>query len=183
MDTTKKIREPLLDLEESRKREQQQHETSEALLAGLRAIVLAGDADEIFHGLLDVLREPLDFETAFVLRENSDGILTATTSSEPSFADTVWEPQAMFERVLAGQPVAVNDTELVDEWRAQPDPVRQGARSALHFAIHASEPRVLFVCTHSERAHFSQQHVSLACCFSVLATQALQKIESGFEIT
>ncbi|MCD4750778.1 MAG: GAF domain-containing protein, partial [Thermoanaerobaculales bacterium] len=183
MDRSEEMREALLDLEESRKRERQLRKTSEALLAGLQAIVLARDPDEIFRELSDVLREPLDFEAAFVLRENSDTTLTAIASSDPSFADTVWRPQAMFERAFAGQPVAVYDTELVDEWRSQPDPVKQGARSALHFAIHVSEPRTLFVCTHPERAHFSQQHVTLARRFSVLATQALQKIESGFEIT
>lgn len=177
MDTTEELREALLDLEEAGKRERQQRQVSEALLAGLHAIVMARDPDGIFHGLLDVLREPLDFKAAFVLREKREGTLTVAVSSDPAFADTVWRPQAMFERVFAGRPVAVYDTELVDEWRPQPDLVKQRARSALHFAIHASEPGALFVCTHPERSHFSGQHVTLARRFSVLAMQALQKIE------
>lgn len=183
MDRSEELREALLDLEKSRKREQEQREISETLQAGLHAIVLARNPDEIFSGLIDVLQEPLGFKAAFVLTEKRDGALTVTVSSDPSFDDTLWQSQAMFERIFTGQPVAVYDTELVPEWSLQPDPVREKARSALHFVIRASEPRALFVCTHSEPAHFSQQHMTLARRFSVLAVQALQKIESDFKIT
>ncbi|MBW2701704.1 MAG: response regulator, partial [Deltaproteobacteria bacterium] len=183
MDNSEKLREALLDLDESRNRERQQRKTSEMLLAGLHAIVMGKNPDDIFHRLLDVLREPLGFEAAFVLRESRDGSLKTIASSDPAFAETVWQPRAMFERVFSGQPAAAYDIEIIDEWRAQPDPVKKMARSALHFAIHTCEPRALFVCTHPERAHFSQQHVTLAHRFSVLAMQALQKIDSGLEIT
>ena len=183
MDNSEKLREALLDLEESRKREHQQRKTSEMLLAGLHAIVMGKNPDDIFHRLLDVLREPLGFEAAFVLRESRDGSMKAIASSDPAFTETVWQPRAMFERVFSGQPAAAYDIEIIDEWRAQPDLVKKTVLSALHFAIHTCEPRALFVCTHPERAHFSQQQVTLAHRFSVLAMQALQNIDSGLEIT
>ena len=183
MDNTEKLREALLDLEESRRREQEARQISEVTLAGLRAIVLAENPEEIFHAVLNVLREPLDIKEAFVLTEQRDGTMTVTASSDQSFAGTIWRPKSMFERALAGQPIAVYDTKLVEEWRSQPDPIKARARSALHFAIHTSQPRTLFVCTHSDPAHFSKRHVTLARRFSVLATEALQKIESNIEIS
>jgi PAS domain S-box-containing protein len=183
MDNTEKLREALLDLEESRRREEKARQISEVILAGLRAIVLAENPDEIFHAVLDVLREPLDIKDAFVLTEQRDGTMTVTASSDPSFADTIWQPHSMLKRALAGQPIAVYDTNLVEEWRSQPDPIRERVRSALHFAIHISRPRTLFVCTHSAPAHFSKRHVTLARRFSVLATEALQKIESNIKIS
>ena len=182
MDRSEELREALLELEESRKREQEQREISETLLAGLHSIMLARDSGELFRELSDILRKPLDCEAAFILTENSDGTLTATVSSDPAFADTVWQPHAMFERVWAGQPVAVYDTELVPEWEPQPARIKERARSALHFAINSSGQKALFVCIHSESAHFSQQHVTLARRFSAMATQALQMIENDYEI-
>ena len=182
MDTSEKLREALLQLEETRKREQQERKISETLLEGLSAIVQAHDPDEIFRELLRVLREPLGFEEAFMLIERDDGTLTTSTSSDPIFLDTVWQPGAMFERVFAGQPAAVYNTKLVPEWRSQPDPVKRISGSALHFTIHSSQPRAMFVCVHSQPAHFSRRHVLLARRFSILATQALQRIEFSFEI-
>ena len=182
MDTSEKLREALLQLEETRKREQQERKISETLLEGLSAIVQAHDPDEIFRELLRILREPLGFEEAFMLIERDDGTLTASTSSDPIFLDMVWQPGAMFKRIFAGQPAAIYNTKLVPEWRSQPDPVKRISRSALHFTIHSSRPRAMFVCTHSQPAHFSRQHVLLAQRFSILATQALRQIEFSFEI-
>ncbi|MCP4654533.1 MAG: response regulator [bacterium] len=178
MDTSEELREALLSLEDARKREAHQRRMAEALLAGLRVLVLTEDADKLFRKLFDVMREPLDFEAAFVLTANGEGTLKPVASSVPLFADTVWRPRAMFERVIGGQPVAVFDTHLVEEWSSQPAPVRRSVRSALHFSIHTTERKAVFVCTHSSRAHFSRDHVILARRFSMLATQALQKLES-----
>jgi len=178
VDTSEELREALLNLEDARKREAHQRRMAEALLAGLRVLVLTEDVGELFGKLFDVMREPLEFEAAFVLTANGEGTLRPVASSVPLFADTVWRPRAMLERVIGGQPVAVFDTQLVEEWSSQPPPVRQAVRSALHFSIHTAERKALFVCTHSHRAHFSRDHVLLARRFSMLATQALQKLES-----
>ena len=172
----------MLELEESRKHEQQQHKTSELLLEGLHAIILARDTDEIFNELTDILQKPLKCEAAFVLTVNGDGTLTATSSSDPVFAGTVWQPLAMFERVLAGRPVAIYDTELVPEWGSQPARIRERVRSALLFAINTTGQKALFVCVHSQRAHFSQQQVTMAHRFSAMAAQAIQRIEYSHEI-
>ncbi|MDY6990775.1 MAG: ATP-binding protein [Thermodesulfobacteriota bacterium] len=178
MNRSEELREALLDLEEARKREERQHEIAEALLAGLRVVVLTTDLGALFPKLFDVMRAPLDFEAAFVLEATSDGTLVPAASSDPMFASTVWRPCGMFERVMAGHPVAVFDTQLVDEWRAQPAAIIGAARSALHFSICTKEQKAMFVCTARDRAHFSSDHIDLARRFSILATQALQKLES-----
>lgn len=154
----------------------------EVLLEGLHAIIIAVDPDEIFHKLTDILRKPLECKTAFVLTESSDGTLTAISSSDPTLINTVWQPRAVFKRAFTDKPVAIYDTELVHEWRLQPDSIRKNTRSALIFAINTSGQRALFVCTHSEPAHFSQKHVTLARRFSAMVTQALQGIERRLEI-
>ena len=178
MGTSEELREALLNLEEARKREAQQRQMAEALLAGLRVLVMTEDPHELFLELFEVMRDPLDFEAAFVLQENEAGTLSPMTSSDPVFMGTLWQPGSMFRRVMGGQSVAVFDTGLVDEWYAQTETIRQIARSALHFSIYTTQRRALFVCTHSQRGHFSRNHVTLARRFSFLATQALHQLES-----
>jgi signal transduction histidine kinase/CheY-like chemotaxis protein len=178
MSAFEELREALLNLEESRKREAHQRQMAESLLAGLRALVMTDDSDELFSSLFEIMRKAVAFETAFVLVENRDGSLTPLASSDPGFMYTVWHPKGMLKRVMGGQTVSVFDTRLVEEWKAQSAAIPQAVRSALHFPIHTAKRKAIFVCTHSGRAHFTRDHVLLARRFSVLATQALQKMES-----
>ena len=178
MDTSEELREALLNLEDARNREAQQRQTAEVLLAGLRVLVFTEDPHELFLGLFDVLRKPLDFEAAFVLTADDEGLFTPQATSDALFDETVWKPHSMFRRIMEGQPVAAFDTELIDEWRSQPRSIRDSVRSALHFSIRSSEQNALFICTHSSRGHFSRDHLALARRFSMLAVQALQKLEA-----
>ena len=178
MDKSEELREALLNLEEARKREALQRQMAEALLNGLRVLVMSKDPYEIFAQLFEVMKKPLEYDAAFVLLENEDGSLSPLTASDSVFLGTVWQPGAMLKRVMKGQPVAVFDIQLVEEWKNQPETVRRLFRSALHFSIHTAEKKAIFVCTHLKRAHFSKEHVVLARRFSVLATQAMQKLES-----
>ena len=178
MGTSEELREALLNLEEARNREAQQRQTAEALLAGLRVLVFTEDPHELFLKLFDIMRQPLDFEAAFVLTADDEGLLKPQATSDALFGETVWRPHSMFRRVMKGQPVAVFDTELVDEWCSQPRFIRDSVRSALHFAIRSSEQKALFICTHSGRGHFSRDHLALAHRFSMLAIQALQQLEA-----
>jgi signal transduction histidine kinase len=182
MPTSEELREALLNLEEARKREEHQRQIAEALLAGLHAMVLTTDPQEMFLKLFEVMRQPLDFQGAFVLVLDEQGTLKTVASSDPSFIGTVWEPRAMFNRVLGGVPTAVFDTRMVEEWRLQPEALRQSARSAIHFSFNTKESKAMFVFTHSQRAHFSRDHIELARRFSILATQAMQKLESEAKI-
>ncbi len=178
MGTSEELRELLLDLEEVRKKEALHHKMAEALLAGLQVLVASKDPHSLFIRLFDVMKEPLGFEAAFVLLEHDDGTFMPLASSSPVFMQTVWRPRVMLNRVLQDRPVAVFDVHLVEEWNAQPETVRLDIRSALHFSLHTAKKRAIMVCTHSHRAHFSKEHVTLAKRFSMLATQALQQLES-----
>jgi len=178
MGESEELREALLNLEDARNREALQRQTAEALLAGLRVLVFTENPQELFLRLFDVMRKPLDFEAAFVLTEVDDGLFKTQATSDTLFSTTVWKPHSMFRRVIEGEPVAVFDTELVSEWCSQPKLIRDSVKSALHFSIRSSEQKALFICTHSSRGHFSRDHLTLAHRFSILAIQALQKLEA-----
>ena len=172
------LREALLNLEDARNREIQQRKMAETLLEGLRVIVLADNPHTLFLQLFDVMRKSLDFEAAFVLTMDDEGLFRPQATSDALFEKTVWKPMSMFHHVIEGQPVAAFDTSVIAEWRAQPDSVKNSVRSALHFSIHPSVRKALFICTHSKRGHFSRDHITLTRRFSILATQALQKLET-----
>ncbi|MFO7598223.1 MAG: response regulator [Candidatus Desulfacyla sp.] len=182
MSSSEELREALLNLEKARKREAHERQMAEALVAGLRALLTTEDSNELFQRLFDVMRNPLDFERAFVLIEEEGPAFKAVASSDPLFVDTVWHPKAMFRRVMEGRPTAVFDTQLVEEWRSQPEAVRRTCRSALHFSIQTLARKAIFVCTHSRTAHFSTHHSTLAKRFSALASQALNRLESEARI-
>ncbi|MBN1276047.1 MAG: response regulator [Deltaproteobacteria bacterium] len=178
MDTSEELREALLDLEEARKKEKIHRQMAEVLLEGLRVLVVSQDPHELFSRIFEVMKKPLDFEAAFVLLENKEGLFIPMIASSNLFYQTVWKPKAMLKRVIQGQPVAVFDTDLVEEWNDQPEKIRNAVRSALHFSIHTSGRNAIMVCTHPNHAHFSKHHVMLARRFSILAAQALQKMEA-----
>ena len=178
MGTLEELREALLNLEDARKREALQREMAEALLEGLQVLSVSEGPHELFPRLFEAMKKPLGFASAFVLVESGDGTLLPLAASDQAFAKTAWRPGAMLKRVLDGQPVAVFDTRFVEEWISQPEELRNAARSAIHFSIHTAERRAVMICVHPARAHFSKDHVTLARRFSVLASQALQKIQS-----
>ncbi len=178
MDTSEELREALLNLEDAKEREKQHKEIAETLLAGLRVLAFTENPHDLFQGLLDVIGRALDFEAAFILKMNGQGMLIPESISDDRFAKTVWKPQAMFQRVLDGESVAVFDVGLVDEWRSQPKDVRDSVRSALHFSIGTPKQKAMFIFTHSDHGHFSRNHLTLARRFSMLASQAFQKLET-----
>ena len=133
MDKSEQLREALLNLEETRKREAQHHQMAEVLLAGLRVLVFTEDPNELFLKLFEIMREALDFEAAFVLTIDDEGLFRPQATSDALFDQTVWKPMSMFRRVIEGQPAAAFDTRLIEEWQSQPETVKSSVRSALHF--------------------------------------------------
>ena len=62
MDKSEELREALLNLEEARKRELLQRQMAEALLNGLRVLVMSKDPYEIFAQLFEVMKKPLEYD-------------------------------------------------------------------------------------------------------------------------
>ncbi len=181
-DTSEVLRETLLNLEEARKKESLQKKIAEALLAGLRVVVLTEDTHLMFEKLFEVMNEALDAEAAFVLSADEDyedeGFLRIEAASDDKFINLRWQAGALMKRVLDGDVVAVFDVSSVPEWIDQHANFQDEIRSALLFSISAVEKKAVFVGAHSKRGHFSREHLNLARRFSILATQALLKLET-----
>lgn len=176
-DNSEILRETLLDLARSREDEERQRRTSEALLAGLRVLIKPAESSRMFLELLEVMREVLDFEDAFVLLRRPDGSLLAAASTSEDLRKYRWWPKTLLNRVLSGQAAAVFDVRMIDEWRQQPRELLDRVRSALHIPLRGGEQAAILVCIHSRRSFFSRSHQRLAEQFSTLASQALLNVE------
>jgi len=177
--SAERLRELLLDLEQSQQRERELRAQSDALLAGVRAFTEASSPDDLFRRVLDVLKEPLAFEDAFVLRAGSDAsMLVATTATNEALLGTRWTLGKTFTRILsAGRVVVHLDTSVVAEWKEQSAEVRARAGSAICIPLRGTSENALLVCTRAAAKAFQPTHEQMAKRFQPLATQALRDAE------
>ena len=174
------LREMLLDLERARKQEKQLRIETEGILEGLRIITLSKNTQDAFVRLLEVLRNLIHVENAFVLREHSPDYLriAAKTNALILTQNTVWKTGKIFERVLSGRPVILFDINKSSEWMDQPDELRSQVKSALHAPIETPSFKAMLVCISPIKAFFRQDHIKLIQRFTPLASQALQNLEN-----
>ena len=149
---------------------------AERLLEGLHVLTRSLDKNEMFSGLLNVLRGVLSFENAFVLLMQEDGTMQPIAVTDPQLNDRVWYPQAYFERVLNGRSGAAFDVSMITEWKMQ-TVLPTTITSALHVAVRTENSTALLIGTHHQRGFFTQQHIELADRFRVMATGALRSAE------
>lgn len=177
MKESEQLLESLLDLERSRQREHDLRVETEALLEGLRGITYAQDTETLFCALVKVLHSVIEFEDAFILQAKTNEGMAPVASTSDRLKGTTWQPLSVFNRVVAGRPVAAFDIAQVAEWTRQPDAVREGIKSALHIGLSSGHQAAILVVTHSSPRHFGAAQVKQAGRFAPLASQALLTLE------
>lgn len=180
---SEQLLETLLDLERSRQRERDLRIESEALLEGLRSITDAQDTETLFQALVRVLHSVIDFEDAFVLQAQNGGEMVPIVSTSERIQNTTWQFLSVFNRVLAGRPVATFDVGQMPEWAQQPPSVREGVKSALHIGLHGGQQATILVVTHPDSRHFGAAQVKQASRFAPLASQALLTLDLQRAVT
>ncbi len=178
MNNEETLREALIDLEHAKEQEHRLRLESDGLLKGLNILIRPVDSRQMFRELMEVMREVLGFEQAFVLVSENDRTLTPVASTDARFEGSRWIPQAMFQRVMAGNPIASFDVRQTGEWRVQPDKLLENVTSALHIPMLTNRQAAVLVCTHSSRAFFNHNHLNLAKRFTPLASQAMINAEA-----
>ncbi|MFN8488580.1 MAG: PAS domain S-box protein [Caldilineaceae bacterium] len=149
---------------------------TECLLDGLHVLNQARDFNQILAGMLDVLRNVLNFEQAFILQLDVGGNLVVLHSTDATLTDEIKQPQAFLRRVMANQVTVASDVTQSPAWQAQPTALLERVGATLFVPLQTAA-RYLLVCVHHERDFFTEKHVNLATHFSALATQALQNVE------
>jgi len=171
-----------LDLVRTQEESRASSRQNESLIKGLRTMTKALDVDQIFSGMLKVLRDVLDFEDAFILAQDPDDQFSTVASTNDLFEGSIWKPQRLFERVLTGKIVSSYNVSQIPEWQQQDPSFHQRAVSALHIPVSTEKKEAILVCIHSAKGFFTRKHVKLAGRLAVLATNALQNAELYTEL-
>jgi PAS domain S-box-containing protein len=172
-ESEEELRETLLDLERARRAERQLRVQNEGLLKGLELLGSTKSNQEMFARLLELLREILECQEAFVLSGEPGESMEVVAATSEGFDEIVWEPGELTGRVLESEPVATFDAQLIPEWKPVLERRELEVTSALHIGLRAEPQASLLVCTHDEPGYFSPEHIQLGRRFSMLATQAL----------
>jgi hypothetical protein len=175
--TVERLREALISLERSRRRERELRAIEASMVDVVRVLALAEHRGGTFGALLEALRHVLPFEEAAILVPEADGSFEPAACTNEWLAALHLPPGRMLARVVSGEIVVAFDASLIPEWRAQPAAVRARARSVMHVPLHAGGSAVLFVCTHSAPARFEQRHIDMVKRLIPLAGQILRRLE------
>lgn len=176
---SERLREIVLDLKQAQARERQLRLEADTLLHGLKALTLARDSAEVFGRIMEVLREPLGFEQAFVLSAagSPEGELRMIASTAPVVGDARWCVGALFSRALEGEVIISVETAQVWEWQQRPVAQAAQVRSAIYIPIIGERQRALLIATHSQRVRFDHRHKQMASRFKPLISQAMARVE------
>ncbi len=166
------LREALFDLDRAKRAEQNLRRQYEHLLRGLEVLRRTDSNEEMFDELLELFRETLEFDEAFVLVRQEASTMQPVATTDPRLGDLEWHTGDLTTRALASDPIAVFNVELVPEWQKLADPGLDVA-SALHIGIDAETTDALLVGTHPDRGFFSPDHVEIGDRISMVATQAM----------
>jgi hypothetical protein len=176
-ETVERLREALISLERSRRRERELRAVDAVMVDVVRVLTLAERPRETFASLLEALRGAVPFQDAAILVRARDGAFRPAARTCDWLGALELRPARMLGRVVAGETVVLFDAGLVPEWSMQTAAVRERARSVLHVPLRIGPAAVVLVCTHDEPARFDQRHVDVLKRLVPLAGQILAKLD------
>ena len=169
------LREALVALEQATIRERQTRLESEFLLESLRDLGFAEQTSEVYARSLEMLRQSVLFDEAFVLRAAFSGEpLQVVASTHAKFQDQSFEMGSHFERVKSGAAIPVYDIEMMEEWQKQPVAVRENVVATLSIPVPQEIGATIIVCTSPERGGFNDASLQAAQRFGLLVAQAIR---------
>lgn len=167
--------EALVALEQATIRERQTRLESEFLLESLRDLGFVEQTSEVYARSLEMLRQSVFFDEAFVLRAAFSGEpLQVVASTHAKFQDKSFEMGSHFERVKSGAAIPVYDIEMMEEWQKQPVEVRENVVATLSIPVPQEIGATIIVCTSPERGGFNDASLQAAQRFGLLVAQAIR---------
>jgi signal transduction histidine kinase len=177
IESVERLREALIDLERSRRREHELRRVEGSLLDVVHILALAEHREQTFDALLRTLRGMLDFEEAAIFAPAENACYAAIASTCGWLAEVRLEAHQTLKRVLDGHTVISFNAWAIPEWQRQNEEIRAHVHSAIHLPMRTGAEGVLLVCTHSSPARFEQRHLELADRLAPLLRQILATLD------
>lgn len=159
-------------LERSRARERELRRESETLLEGLRILTKPIPSQNVFEGLLALLKGHLGFEGASLIRRHWQGHLVAAVATDAGLKAIDWKSVADKTHGLPEEPMLCdgNSPVLMALNEVDGDPVWN---SAIIVRLAIENQPAWLVCLHSAPQFFSSYQLGLASRLALLTNQAL----------
>lgn len=101
------FQEILLELKRSKEREAQLHKENQVILRGLSAISDAQTKEDIFNGLLNVIKEFVEFDNAIVVSSTDKDNFSVLASTNPYFDNLEWSYNDLFYRACHDETIVL----------------------------------------------------------------------------
>jgi signal transduction histidine kinase len=174
------VREALINLDRSHKKERLLREQANSLLEGLEIITSATGTEDMLGQLLKMVTEQLQCEDAFILSPQQKSMecekLDCIGATDPLFREREWVGGKIFKRALAGHPVMLFSVLKVEEWQQQSEEVQQKCGSVLLISFPGVDRPIILCCVSRQRAYFNKTHLSLMQRMMPIASHALHTL-------
>jgi signal transduction histidine kinase/CheY-like chemotaxis protein len=172
------LREALVTLQRDVDAEHAGRVEAQLLLEGALLLTRSTSIEALQADVIRALSKVIDFGDALVLWPRR-GSLVVEHATSPELIGVELPPRGLFERVLAGRTAAAFDIADVPAWQSQAERVRARVVSALHTRIMVDDVGAVLVCTHAERAHFTQKDVRILERFVPFVEQAWHNLRAA----
>ncbi len=173
------LQEALIELKQSREREQRLCEENHAILAAISEMSEAENRFEIFFGLNTVLKKYINFDDAVVLtrNNNNDEFKTLLTTNKV-FEKCLWNADKKFTRVMNGECIILYDPQNLPEFTALSPIIKNQMHSVLLTGINAQVTQYVILFIGRNKGHFSIASKETLKRFRPLIERAIIDIEN-----
>ncbi len=172
------LHETRLQLVACQEREAQRETENNWLLRGISVLTQPQGIHNLFEALIRILRPLIGFEhAAILLVDKAGGPLRCAVASHPLLQQQLWQSGPLFERVLAGETVALFAPELTSEFALCAPEVRIMAGSALLCSLNLVQGRMMLLCLHPARHRLDLQAKELLERYRPLMDQAILNVD------
>lgn len=181
---TEGLREALLDLERSKRLEEETRIESEYILACLNALSRVGLDRNALRILLEELQPVFEYDEACVLVPDPEDpeYFIVTASTHECLQASRWPTPWLQSRVTVDAPLLAFNVQTLPMWQMQTEAMQRSVRSALHLALRPAPKPAYLICTHPQVGFFSHKHSKRAIRFAPMLAQALINIETTKEL-
>ncbi|MGR5131802.1 response regulator [Vibrio alfacsensis] len=173
------LQEVLAELKHTRQREKQLADENRAILSAISAMSEARNRNEIFTGLITVLKKYINFDDFVVItREESRQDFTTLISTNSVFEEINWSQGNVFDRALNGDCILLFEPLKLRELSHFNSFIQSHVNSVILTGICSEVTQNIILLIGGRKGHFSLEHKETLQRFSPLIERAVIDIET-----